>query len=365
MRKMIGLTILLIFAFSFCTVKKDNPETQQNPFNAPIQTDDGWEVSTPTAEGVKEGPLHQLIERINDSTYFNICSVVLVRHGKLIFEEYFLDFNRDTVVDTYSVTKSITSLLIGIAWDQGRFENVNRKLFSFFPEHAALNNEQKDKITLEHLLTMTSGLKWDESYADDDPRNDLTALIENGDWMAYMLAQPMVSEPGEVFHYNNGAVLLLSGILEDITGMHAEDYAKEHLFTPLGISDFNWSENPEDGMTCTFASLEMKARDMAKIGSLVLNNGSWKGNQVVSGDWASRSLAAHVFAPSKGIDYGYLWWVQTFNVQGVEVESVSARGMGGQLIFVFPSLDLAAVIQQADYDYDMRPLEECIIPAVL
>jgi CubicO group peptidase (beta-lactamase class C family) len=328
-------------------------------YTVPTQTDDGWETASLTDTGMDIKPIAQFMNELLNNIDHRIHSILIVKDDKLVFEEYFpgyafyhgpfTDFNRETKHDLASVTKSFTSALIGLAIDQGFIQDVNQKLFSFFPEYIELNNEEKDKITLEHLLTMTSGLEWDEStYPYIDPRNDLFQLIHQNDPIRFILDKPIVKEPGTQFHYSGGSTNLLGEIIRKSTGIRADEFAEHYLFSPLGITDYNWLEL-SNNVLYTSGDLKLRPRDMAKLGDIYLHGGSWKGTQIISEWWVDQSTKSFIYATSDW-DYGYQWWSYTYKFNSVQIVSFSAQGWGGQTIVVFPGLDMVVVTTAGYYD---------------
>ena len=257
------------------------------PYPIPEQTGDGWQTASLAEVGINEKTIGEAIALIRDNAYQNVHSILIVKDGKLVFEEYFsgytwdyngdqfrgelTDFGSDTIHNLASVTKSFTSALVGIAIDHGFIEGVNEKAFAFFPDYANLNDERKDKITLHHLLTMTSGLGWNEMELPySNTRNDLVQLFMVSDPIEYILAKPVASEPGTEWYYNGGGTNLLGEVIRATTGLRMDDFAEKYLFVPLGITDFEWDHiNPD--MINAFGNLKVRPRDMAKLGQLFLN----------------------------------------------------------------------------------------------
>ena len=226
---------------------------------------------------------------------------------------------------------------------------VDEPLFHFFPDYESLKTSKKQQITLEHVLTMTAGLQWDEFPAE---------MYETDDWFHYILSRSMKTVPGETFHYSTGCSILLGGVISFLVGMQADVYAKEALFTPLGISEFIWETHPDGTPQCG-AGLWMLPRDLAKIGLLVLNNGRWNQHQVVSKEWILVSTKSHV-VESDYFDYGYQWWLRTGNnkswwtasqhASGKEYPMIIALGWGGQFIIIVNDLNLVVITTASDYD---------------
>jgi len=352
------------------------------PVRVPRQTDDGWQTGSLDEVGINPKKIRAAVDRVHDDVYKNIHSILIVKDSKLVFEEYFpgytwdyndaqfrgdfTDFGPDTPHNLASVTKSFTSALVGIAIDHGFIPGVDGTLYSFFPEYADLSDEQKGEITLEHLLTMTSGLEWNEMefpYSDAD--NDLVQLFLVDDPIAYILAKPVVNAPGTEWYYNGGGTNLLGEVIREATGQRIDEFAEEYLFAPLGISDYEWDHiNPD--MIHASGNLRLRPRDMAKLGYLYLNGGVWNGERILSEEWIEESTLGHVsLSGTEG--YGYQWWLQTYQVRSKSVDAYQAKGWGGQRIVVFPSLDMVVVFTGGNYlghDPADDILTRFILPAV-
>ena len=264
---------------------------------------------------------------------------------------------------------------MGIAKDQKRIKSVNEKLYEFFPEYEEIEwSAPKNKITLEHVLTMTSGLDWNEwTYPDSDTRSSIYGMVRSDDWIEFVLKRKIVHSPGEIFNYSSGLSLVLGEIIKNRTGLYANAYAEKYLFGPLGISEFSWQQGP-NGMVYTSGGdkgLWLRPRDMAKIGLLFINKGNWKGQQIVSSEWVNESIKSHVDAFFAGSEYGYQWWRGEKSTGNRSIGVFYAAGHGGQYIFVCPSLDLVAVFTSKVYGNPLgvaRPqviMADHIIPAIL
>jgi len=318
-------------------------------YQVPEELGDGWRTSSLDAAGIDTKMITLLTNQIMNGQYRGIRGMLIVKNGALVHEVYFERFNRrDTLNALYSVTKSVTSALIGIAIEEGFIDGVDVTLPSLLPEYAdRMGDEGKHDITLEHLLTMTSGLEWDEwTHPYANPKNSSFYLFRATDWMAYVISKPLMDTPGTQFVYNTGAVHLLSAVIKQTTGQHADQFARKHLFGPLDIGSYSWPSDPQ-GYTNTggsFGGLSLRARDLAKFGYLFLNRGRWNGKQVVPEAWVESSTLPRVDLDAGSlVSYGYLWWVGTYTIKGHELDYIEARGLGGQLISLVPELDLMVV----------------------
>jgi CubicO group peptidase (beta-lactamase class C family) len=344
-------------------------------YHVPEETGDGWEISSLDAEGVDHKRVKELIRNILNRRFENIHSVLLVKNGKLILEEYFYGYDRDKKHQLRSATKSVTSILVGIAKDQKMIKSVDQKLYEFFPEYEEIDwSAPKNKITLKHVLTMAAGLDWNEwTYPDSDTRSSIYGMVRSDDWIEFVLKRETVQLPGEIFNYSSGLSLVLGAILKNKTGLYANEYAEKYLFGPLGISEFSWQQGP-NGMVYTSGGsggLWLRPRDMAKIGLLFINKGNWKGQQIVSTEWVNESTKPHVNAFFAGSEYCYQWWRGEKAFGNRTIGVFYAAGRGGQYIFVCPSLDLVAVFTSKVYGNPLgvaRPqvmMTDHIIPAML
>ena len=341
-------------------------------YQVPEKIDDDWEISDLKAEGDSPKKINELVSNILKGDIKNIHSILLIKNGKLIFEEYFYGYNRDTKHIMYSASKSITSILVGIAMDQKMIPNVDQKAYVFLPDYKGTKwVDQKYDITLKHLLTMSAGIDWEDwKYPHHDGRNSTGAMFRSGDWIKFVLDRDSIERPGDRFNYSDGLTMLLGVIIKNSTGKYADEFAEKHLFTPLGISDYSWKISP-GGSVNTAWGLSLKPRDMAKIGYLFLKNGNWNGKQIVSQKWVNESTRTHMTDVELGSGYGYQWWCGKTNINNQVIEVYYAAGMGGQYIFVCPPLNLVAVITSSTIDDpldELRPqvmMTDYILPAIL
>jgi CubicO group peptidase (beta-lactamase class C family) len=283
--------------------------------------------------------------------------VSVIRHGYVVVDAYVHPFSPDSKHVIHSCTKSIISALIGIAIEKGYIKSVEQPVLDFFPERTVANlDANKKAMTLEHVLTMSTGLECRDSYLYR--WRGLNQMRQSQDWVQFMLDLPMAEEPGTRFEYCNGASFLLSAIIQETTGMSASAFADKHLFGPLGISDVEWPSNSQ-GITIGWGDLRMRPHDMAKIGYLYLNNGQWNGKQIVPSAWVEASTRKRISATLQD-GYGYQWWVMD---EGVYM----ALGYAGQFIFVMPEQDMVIVftsgLEERDFYVPQRLLNDFIMPA--
>jgi CubicO group peptidase (beta-lactamase class C family) len=263
-----------------------------------------------------------------------------------------------------SVSKTVSSVIIGIAMTRGDFKaGLDTPLLNYFDVAKVKNvDDRKRRITLRHVLTMTTGLDWNEEVAYDDPKNDASLMEAADDWVQYVIDRPMAQEPGKVFNYSSGVSELLAHIFEKETGQDIEQYGARYLFAPLGIEHF-WKRTPL-GVVDTEGGLFLKNSDLAKIGSLYLHGGVWDGKQIVSKEWVRQSLAPSTDA-EEGFKYGFKWWLLPRTDRTAYV--LMARGFGGQRLMVFPEEDMIAVFTGWEIlkgEAKDRDLMDRILPAV-
>lgn len=344
---------LIIICISSCSKKNVTEPTLLYTYQIPEQLDDGWTVSSMDEEGMDTGVIERLTSQIMNGQFQGIHSLLIVKNGVLVHEAYFEDHERNSLQTVYSITKSVSSALIGIAIDRGLIDSVEDTVLSFFPQYN-YQDPNKQKINLSHILTLTSGLSWDEkTYPYSDSRNTETQMVATGDWMKFVLERPMQSDPGTEWVYNTGSVHLLSGIIKHTSGMHSDEFAEQHLFEPLDIQAYEWNKDPQ-GYPCTGATLQglrLKLRDTAKFGYLFLNNGMWNDQQVIPDTWVEESTRKH-FNMETNRAFGYLWWIGSLTVNGREIPHFYAAGYGGQTIHIVPELDLMIVLTCWDEPQD-------------
>jgi len=317
----------------------------------------GWRHTTPEDQGMSSKLLANLLGEVNERKY-RIDSVTVVRNGYVVLDAYFHPFKKGLKHIIHSDTKSVMSALIGIAIDRGEIKSVHQPVTGFFPGRTIANfDDRKRAMTLEHLLTMTSGLNCRDRSRDG--WLGLSRMLNSPDWTQYVLDMPMAQAPGQQFRYCNGASFLLSAILQNATNTSAFGYANTHLFGPLGIKDVYW-RNTSKGVTVGYGEMYMHPHDMAKFGWLYLNKGRWAGRQIVPNTWVETSTRRHV-ETSSGRYYGYQWW-------GDASGYYMALGYRGQQIIVVPAKNLVVVFTSDLGLPNIRTprnlLEQFIIPAV-
>ncbi len=330
----------------------------------PVARDDGWPVASANDDKlIDRDALCRMADGLVASSA-NVHALLVARGGKLVFERYFkgsdeiygrrvenVTFDADTPHNIKSATKSVASLALGIAIDRGLIRSVSEPIFSFFPELSDLRSPEKDRIQLVHALTMTMGLKWVEAIPSNEDDNDEVRMHMASDPCRYVLGLPATAPAGQEYFYNTGALTLVSAILRKATGRPLDEFARETLFRPLGITSVEWVRYKGD--SDAGGGLRLRPRDMAKIGQLVLAGGHWNDSQIVSKAWIETSTAPKIEATG-GQYYGYLWFLGRSLPNGREVHWVGALGRGGQSIRIVPELDLVVVVT-AGYYQDYSP----------
>jgi CubicO group peptidase (beta-lactamase class C family) len=335
---LLTLSCLAIFVFaSACASGNTTLKTFENKrvkTNAYWPTQE-WRISSPEDQDMDSARLQDMMALIdqNDLAY---DSVLVMRNGNLVLEEYRNGYNRERKHHMQSATKSVSSMLIGIAIQEGFLDNVDQKVADLLPGYTIdLTDTRKQELTLEHLLTMSDGLDWHElDFPYADPRNTLGQMWSSLDAVQHVLDQPMARQPGEAWAYNSGTSILLGGILEQATGRDPLTFAQEYLFSPLGIEDVEWHKTTGNHYH-TDGGLYLRPRDMARLGYLMLRGGTWDGKEILSEQWVTRSTQAY-FPVGNGKFYGYQWWV-------LEEGIFAAHGHYEQLIYVVPEAELVVV----------------------
>jgi CubicO group peptidase (beta-lactamase class C family) len=318
----------------------------------------GWQRATPESAGLDPSRLAVMESAVQSGEFKKIGSVLIARHGQLIYEKYF-DGDASTLRDTRSATKSITSLLVGLAIQDKKLTGTDARVLDLLPEHRRkLQNPdpRKEQITVEDLLTMSSPLECDDWNDASRGNEERMYLIE--DWAQFILDLPIrgrmrVGEApespkyGRNFSYCTGGVFVLSEILSKTTGLRTDKYA-EKLFGPLGIANATWVYSPLN-IPQTGGGLRLSSPDLLKLVQLCLDGGTWNGKRVIQEDWIKRSTTPHAQINDHQ-EYGYLWWLQSFKGGVTSYPAFFMSGNGGNKVVGFPALDMAVVITSTNYN---------------
>jgi len=366
-------------ADSLMTQLRSYPE-RPYVYRPPETREDGWQCDDMAAAGIAGAKIAELIEQIKDGRHGDIHSFLIAKDGRLVVEEYFAedgakhgplitDLFRDRVHHLASTTKSVTSLLVGIAIDRGFIHGVEDPISQYLPDYASLFTEGRERITISHMLTMTPGFQWRQFRVSDD-RNDGMLMWRTDDVIRFVLEKPLESEPGMTFNYTNGVPTVTGAIIKNATGMEVTAFAEKELFHPLGITNYIWTSYP-DGSLETDGGLALRSRDLAKIGQLCLNGGTWEGQRIVSEEWIRESTKERLrFGMGKRWGYGYHWTQSGLRVRDQVVQSCFVPGDGSQILAVFPDQRMVVVFTAGNYGVDPNPVYyslfgEFILPAVM
>ena len=334
--------------------------------DVPTDLHDGWTVSAPAAQGLDPALVCAIGPRFDAWTEANLHGVVVARHGALVYEHYLtgedeqwdrplgrVAYDAGKLHDLRSITKSVTSLVVGIALDRGWIKDVDAPVFSFFPEYDDRRTPEKDHVTLRHLLTMSAGFAWtDPSMSYGRSADTESLMIGAPDPYRYLLELPLATPPGQIYQYNSGDTSLLAAVLHKVSGKGFDELVQEVLFNPLGISDVEWMRyaigDPIAGW-----GLRMRPRDVAKIGQLVLDHGRWHGKQIVPEAWIGQSTAPQ-FNGEGLFFYGYQWWLGRSLIERREIDWIAAVGLGGQRLFIVPDCDLVVAVTAGLYNSPLQ-----------
>jgi CubicO group peptidase (beta-lactamase class C family) len=387
------LLVALTVVLAACTSPSGqrSPPSSQQGSAAPSQRDywptNGWRTAPPKAQGMDPAVLAAIAGNVS-SLYPQVRSVLVVRHGYLVYERYWQGRTASDSNDVQSVTKSVVSALVGIALGEGKLKGLDQPVGALLARHLPKDADPRlARVTLEQLLTMTSGLAGDDPSLGGDPRISQRQGASR-DWVGHILGRRLATSPGSSFAYSSATSQLLSAIVADATGVSTLAFARARLFGPLGIHSAKapapmfvahpspavvrayarapvaWPTDPQ-GYQLGFSLLKLPSRELAKVGYLYLNGGRWDTTQVIPADYVAASTRPHSTPPpdGPGEGYGYQWWVTS----QARHPSFLAHGRDGQLIQVVPDLDLVVVITSdaTQHRNDARLLVgQAIIPAV-
>jgi len=367
--KIISVLILTSFCFA-----QDSKNT-----SLPATLNDGWQIESLKSVRLSADSLLKMDADISSGVFKKISSVLIARNGKLVFEKYFNGAQETDLRDTRSATKTITSILIGIAIDRKIIPGVDSRVMSYFPDKRPFKNPdpRKEKITIEDFLTMSSILECDDWNQYSRGNEERMYPIE--DYIKFTLDLPVRGTPpwatkpedlpyGRSFSYCTAGAVTLGGVLKRGAKMPVADFAAKFLFNPLGIKKLEWQKTPT-GLAMTGGGLHLKSRDLLKIAQLFLNNGTWNGKRIISESWIRQSTKPHAQIDDE-TEYGYLWWIKSFGKGAKKYSAYYMAGNGGNKVLVFPGLNMCVVITSTNYntrgmhEQTDRLLSEYIIAAV-
>ena len=363
-------------------------------YQAPEQMKDGLIVGTIEEAKIDVELLGEAVERIRAGKYREVHSLLIYKDGKLVVEEYFSGHryqwdgrgHRGEFVEwqpymthhVQSVTKSVTSACIGIAIDKGFIKSVDQSIFDYLPDHMEFKNNGREKITIEHLLTMTPGFSWVEWGTPYSSRKNPVVGIwfSDKDPVSFILDTDIIHEPGTHYEYYGGSQVLLGEILRNATGMYIDEFSKKYLFEPLEDYTADWAVRHDNGVIEAAGGLKISPRGMLKFGVTFLNDGVWNEELIVSKNWVKKSSVSYnddwaIDVPGssgKDMGYSYCWWIPYFDVNGDRISAFGATGWGGQKIYVVPDLETVVVFTGGNFtsgNWNHKVMEKFILPAII
>ena len=311
-----------------------------------------WRTATPAQVGVDAPAIRNLVSRLRSGALGAEHALVIVRKGYLITDEYFGGWTADSIHTEQSVTKSVASLVTGVAIARGDVRGVDQPLVDLLTRYAPIANldDRKRALTVRDILTMRTGMDWNEDSYPGSPLERLNNL--QSDWIRFVIDWPMREQPGTRWQYNSGGVIALGGAIGVAAGMNTADYARTHLLRPIGITGDRWYRGFPDALPHTGGGLLMSTRDLARVGYLVLRRGRWNTTQVVPESWITESTRPLVTPTyrlgGRTASYGYLWWLYTLAGGQPDASTtdlvIAASGAQGQWLFIVPRHDLVVAI---------------------
>jgi CubicO group peptidase (beta-lactamase class C family) len=357
-------TVLTCLSVDFATAQSASPTKH-------------WPTASPRSVGLDPEALGHLDADIRIGKYGYLDAILIIRHGKVVYDRaykhnydsiykkeastpsplnahdlsgpynYFNPwwhpfYRRGHLHTLQSVTKTITSVIIGVATARKQFPSLDSPILQFFDTNGVQNiDDRKRRVTIRHLMTMTAGLEWNEHLPYENPNNSALVMEASFDWVKYAIDRPMLHEPGNVFNYSSGSTQLLSHIFRVAVGEDIEEYAHDHLFKPLGITDYFWKRTPT-GLVDTEGGLYLEAHDLARIAFLFLQDGVWDGVPIVQPEWVKASVSPIVSVSADGVKYGLSWWLSPYGRDGSRL-AWAGSGFGGQMPIVLKDCDLIIV----------------------
>ncbi len=383
--------ILLLSFVSLLCIGCDNCTYEFN-YQPPQSMNDGLSVGALERVNIDTATIAEAVNKLYCGKFGEVHSFLIYKNNLLVLEKYFqghkfqwdapgyygqlVSWNQDMPHFIMSCTKSFTSACIGIAIDKGFIENVHQSIFDYLPNHQHLKTNNREYITIEHLLTMTSGLEWNEwSAAHGSSANDIDMLyFDCKDPVACVLENPWWAVPGQKFTYNGGGTVILGEILKNATNLNIDEFSMKYLFKPLNINTTAWTQY-ENGMYDAAGSLRLTSRDMLKLGVTYLNGGKWNGKRIISSEWVENGSKPYMNNKNINIPiedsgkngYAYAWWTSEFSYSGKKIKMFRAGGWGGQSIMVFPDLDMVVAFTGGNYAsksslYEI--IERFVLPAI-
>jgi CubicO group peptidase (beta-lactamase class C family) len=329
---------------------EDNPT-----YIDPLDDTASWVISTPQAQNVDPKLLRAASDSLARMKY--ACSFIVIRNNSIVYEQYYNGSAENHSNNVHSASKSILGASIGIAVGRGLIPSIDTPISAILPaKYANLMDETKKTITVEHLLTLTSGLKWTEDRTE-------YRIERADDWIAAILSLPMNSKPGTSFNYSTGDTHLASAVLTEAAKMPTYEFIHQNLLLPMGIKAEHWGRDPQGYFSGGY-NFYLTPRKLAKFGVLYLNKGNWRGQQLVPEAWVEASMRAQTDAGAP-YNYGYNLWLRNLGAHNVAM----AWGFGGQMVYIIEDLNMIVVMTTNTKDFNPDPfngkhiVESYVIPA--
>ena len=368
--------VLAALAFAHTLSRPKGPAYIYAP---PPALDDGWSTGTLEQAGFDRRRIEAMTDWVRARPDLNVHAILIERGGRLVYEEYFsgkdeqwgrplgvVAFTRETKHDLRSVTKSVVSALVGIANSSGAIGSLDAPLLDYFPEYTDLQTPERRQITIRHALMMGAGFDWNEDVPYTDPKNDEIAMTRNSDPMRYVLGRPIVAPPGTVWRYNGGTTQVLGTIVQRVVKRPLADYARDVLWSPMGVTDIEWLGNLA-GVPSAASGMRLRPRDLAKFGSLYLHDGRWNDRQVIPQEWVRESTRRRLKLGSQDArGYAYQWWHTCYSTPSGVVEVPTAVGNGAQRVFLLRAQQAVVTILCGRYnDFSANPPERLLLDYIL
>jgi CubicO group peptidase (beta-lactamase class C family) len=389
--------VFILTAISSC--RQTHFRSTNYTYQTPKNIADGLLTDNLGSVGIDTNQIVQLTKLILADSFPNIHSLLIAKDNKLVYENYFdgkdenwgsnLGYAKhdiNTLHDIRSISKSIVAACIDIAIQQQKIKSIDDPIFHYLPEYSKYKTAQNENITVKHLLTMSSGIKWNEDVPHGTSANNETQMERSINPVEYVLSQPMDTIPGKVWNYNSGGIQVLAEILRNVYGENIDMVAKKYLFAPLGITAYEWTYSSNIAIwfhlnklfskrrtfPAAASGLRLTSRDLLKFGLLYLNNGKWNDKQILSESWVNETLQTKILrdTATSTNGYSYLFWTQTDTVNKKSFQLITAKGNGGQRIFINKESNFIVVITAGNYNKSgikndgQLALDKYIIPAL-
>jgi len=314
-------------------------------YNKPEQKNDGLNIGNLFNEFANPEPIINMVKETIKGNFPEVHSILILKNDKLVLEEYFYGYNAGKPHQLRSANKPLIGGILGIAIDKGFINSEKDKLLPFFDsKYQDIQNmdKRKEEITIENFLTYRHGMDCENN--NPNSKGNEMRMMESEDWVKYTLDLPMVATPGEYSSYCTGCALTLGSLIEIATNQKIEDFAKRYFYEPMGITNYEWTFEPNPNSRKTFSQMYITPRDLIRVAKMYKDGGKWNGKQVLSKEWVDKT-----FDMEEG-DYGYLWEHKYFVIDGEQYNSYLASGNGGQKINIWPELDMITVFTGGNYN---------------